>query len=361
MKSTTLRLLYKNALRPILFLFDAESVHNVFSRLSRLVSAHSVPLKIAEWVFSYRSSLLGRKIDGIKFANPVGLAAGFDYNGDFAKTMKYVGFGFNTVGTVTAKSYEGNKKPRLVRLPKSKSILVNKGFKSLGAGAVLAWLNSLDISETTLGISVGSSNLPEIASVKSAVEDYIYTFNKFKNKEYVKYFELNISCPNLGMKESFSSARNFETLLKAVSKLNIKKPIYVKMPNEVSFQEIEALCKLTVDYKMQGVILSNLVKKRDNKYLDRDDISKVKKLKGNFSGKPCNEQAVKLVGHVSKKYGDELTIIGCGGVFDAADAKEMSAAGADLVQLITGMVFEGPQLAGDICRGLVEQAEDSAF
>ena len=146
--------------------------------------------------YSYKSDGLKRSFLDVDFENPVGLAAGFDYDGHLAKTMKHLGFGFNTIGTVTAKPYGGNQKPRLLRLVKSRAILVNKGFKSEGATKVAKRLDAKNLQGHTVGISVGSSNIPEVNTIDKAINDYVFTFNVFKNKPYVKYFELNISCQN---------------------------------------------------------------------------------------------------------------------------------------------------------------------
>ncbi len=142
---------------------------------------------------------------GIKFSNPIGLSAGFDYDGHMAKVMKYVGFGFNTVGTVTARPWAGNSPPRLARLPKSRSLLVNKGFKNEGAEKIAQRLDKKDLTGHTVGISVGS--------VTDNIDDYLFVFNVFRDKKYVSYFELNISCPNIAVKI------NFRELVKAVASL----------------------------------------------------------------------------------------------------------------------------------------------
>ena len=174
----------------------------------------------------YKNNALNRTVKGIAFENPIGLAAGFDYNG------KLVGFGFNTVGTVTARQYEGNKPPRLIRLPKSKSILVNKGFKNEGIHKIAERLNNNVLENTNFGVSVGSSNVTEVDSVKKAIDDYLESFSVLEKIKYVKYYELNISCPNTKMAESFVNEKNFTELLDAIKHLNLKRPIFIKMPNE---------------------------------------------------------------------------------------------------------------------------------
>jgi len=353
--SSFLSLSYKYILKPILFLFDAELVHDFFTKSGEMLENYP---KLVSSVFAYKNPKLLKKIAGITFDNPIGLAAGFDYDGHMATVMKHVGFGFNTVGTVTAIAYEGNAKPRLMRLPLSKSLLVNKGFKSGGALVVRARLDSKNLIGHTIGISVGSSNLPQIDSLTKAIADYLFTFKAFANRKYVKYFELNISCPNIALKGAFSSKENFTKLCKAVKALKLKQPVFVKMASEMSFKESDMLVEIALKYGMKGVIFSNLVKDRTNKYLNIDEVQKISHLPGNFSGKPTFENSVKLIQHTRKKFGKDIVIIGTGGVFNASDAKAKFDAGADLIQLITGMIYEGPQLIGQINQALSRDYKD---
>lgn len=346
---------YKNILKPVLFQIDAEKVHNGVLGLGEFLGRYNITKSFINFLFNYRDPNLKKNILGLDFENPIGLGAGFDYNGNLAGIMNNVGFGFSTVGTVTAKPYKGNKPPRLARLPKSKSLLVNKGFKSDGADKVLKRLDAKNLSDTNIGISVGSSNIPEVNTITKAIDDYLYTFDKFKSREYAKYFELNISCPNTDMTESFSDPENFESLVKQVTGLDIVKPIFVKMPNEISNDEIDRLINISISYNIRGFIFSNLVKDKKNKYFVHSEINCFKDNKGNFSGKPTEDNSNKLIEYSRKKYGNNICIIGCGGVFNASDAEKKFELGADLVQLITGMIFEGPQTAGNINYGIAHR------
>lgn len=353
--------LYKNILKPIFFTQDPENVHNFITTIGEGIGGNSTASNITSNLLTYKNKSLEQKIDGIKFENPVGLSAGFDYDGHLAETMHYTGFGFNTIGTVTAQPYSGNTPPRLSRLPKSGSLLVNKGFKSDGALNVRNRLRTKNLLDKTIGVSIGSSNLPEVNTINAAIEDYIKGFETFKSERYVKYLELNISCPNTSMTESFSNKKNFQNLLDEISKLKIKKPIYVKMANELSLNETDTLVKVGIDSGMSGFIFSNLVKNRQNPKLDRDEIELIKDLKGNFSGKPTEISANNLIKHIYKEYGKHTTIIGCGGIFTAEDAYEKIKLGAHLIQLITGMVYNGPQIAAEINIGLIELMKKDGF
>jgi len=344
--------LYKTIFKPIAFQFDAEFVHNSMSSVGESLE-FAAPLVAA--TFAYQHPVLSKKVLGITFVNPVGLAAGFDNNGHDARILKYVGFGFNSVGTVTARPSPGNPAPRLGRLPKSKSLLVNKGFKSDGADVIVKRLDAKKLQGHAIGISVGSSNVPEVNTIPKAIDDYLYTFELFKKKSYVSYFELNISCPNTAMSEPFTDKQNFATLVRQVMALKIKQPIFVKMPNEISFDDVDTLIRLALKNDVHGFIFSNLVKNRKNPGFVKEEMEKFADRKGNFSGKPAEKNANALIAHARKKFGKEIAIIGCGGVFSVNDAQAKFDAGADLVQLITGMIFEGPQVVGDICEGLTHE------
>ena len=344
--------LYKAIFKPILFKLDAEFVHDCATHIGGFLGQSDILLGIISKNFRYDSPKLSKTVLGVDFKNPVGIAAGFDYNGKMANVFESFGFGFNTIGTVTAKPYEGNPKPRLKRLPKSQALLVNKGFKSLGADMVEKILDSQTYSGKTLGLSVGSSNLPEVNTIDLAIEDYVYTFLKFKNKDYIKYFELNISCPNTSMLESFTDLTNYTNLLKRVKDLNIEKPIFVKMPNELDIEKTSELVKISLTYNIKGFIFSNLVKDRTNPLIDKQEMQSIQSVKGNISGKPTEPNSTKLIAEIRKRFGSEISIIGCGGIFTPEDAKNKLDAGADLVQLITGMIYEGPIIAKKICASI---------
>lgn len=319
---------YKKIIRPILFKFDAELIHNTITMAGE--SLENFPLE----------KLFG----DVKFPNPIGLAAGFDYNGHLAKVMKKVGFGFNTVGTVTAKPYAGNPKPRLGRLVKSQSLFVNKGFRNDGVVEICKRLEQKNLQDVILGISVGSA--------AGSIDEYLECFEYLKNKDYVKYLELNISCPNLAVSGYFYDPKNFTDLVK---NLKVNKPCYVKMPNEIEPSGLDVLIKIALKHGMRGVILSNLVKDRTNPSLRVEEVEKFKGLKGNFSGKPCFDGSNKLIAHTRKKFGKDIVIIGCGGVFTPEDALAKFASGANLIQLITGLIYEGPGMVGKINRQLANE------
>lgn len=350
-------IVYKKIVKPILFKFDEEQVHSKAINTGKLLNKSN----ITDLLFNYKNTILVQNINGIEFKNPIGLAAGFDYNGILNNYLNQLGFGFSTVGTVTYKNYTGNTPPRLVRLPESKALLVNKGFKSQGAQMIYDRLKNTNLLDSCVGVSIGSSNLPEVNTLQKAIDDYIQTFKLFSKLQDIKYFELNISCPNTIIKESFAKPQNFEPLLSKISQLNVSKPIFVKMPNEISIDDNFKLIDIALKYKINTFIFSNLVKNRANNYLSNTDRHRIQNLKGNISGKPAFENSTKLISQTRSKFKKDVNIIGCGGIFTFEDALIKLQSGADLLQLITGMIYEGPQIASNINQKLVKYCVQKGY
>jgi dihydroorotate dehydrogenase len=265
------------------------------------------------------------------------------------------------VGTITNLPYEGNPKPRLGRLPKSKSLMVNKGFKSTGAKKVSNALKSLEF-EIPIGISIGRTNSKILKTQKQSVDDIVSAFKKFERANFSNsYYELNISCPNLihGGNINFYSPANLEELLSAVDKLKIKKPIFVKMPIEKSDKEVLDMLTVISKHNLQGVIFGNLQKDKSDKSLYPEEVKKF--TAGNFSGKPTQKRSNELIKLSYKHYKDKLAIVGCGGIFSGEDAYKKIKLGASLVQLITGLIYEGPQLVAQINFELVDLLERDGY
>lgn len=354
-RQVVIGLLYAYILKPIFFLFDAESIHNFMMETGRLLGETTFGQSLTAWAFKFEDKRLKRKIDGITFPNPVGLSAGFDYNGILPKILPAVGFGWHTIGTVTYRPYAGNPKPRLGRFPDSKALLVNKGFKSLGAEAVISHLEGEKFAIPT-GISIGSTNAMYDA-LDDQIADVVACFKLFEvSRVKHAYYELNISCPNTQGGQPFTTPDRLEKLLKKLKTLNLKKPVYIKMPIDLTPREIGGLLKVAAGYKyISGVIFGNLTKDKTNPDVKPADRREWKKRAGNLSGKPTWNRSNALISYTKKKFGDRFTIVGTGGIFNGEDALVKMSLGADLVQLITGMIYEGPQVIGQINQQLANR------
>ncbi|MBI3984732.1 MAG: quinone-dependent dihydroorotate dehydrogenase [Candidatus Levybacteria bacterium] len=342
--------IYKHLLTKVIFLFNSELIHNLLVRYGEILGKTLLTRKLAFFIFNIKSPILSQNIKGITFENPIGLAAGFDYTASLTQILPSIGFGFGTVGTITNHAFEGNPKPRLARLLKSKSLMVNKGFKNNGIDAVGNKLKNYNF-QIPIGISIGQTNTGKFTQ-ESAVEDIVTAFKKAEEFDLkTKYYELNISCPNLNTKVTFYDPDKLDELLTKIKALNIKKPIFVKMPIDKNDKEALSLLDVISKNKMDGVIFGNLQKNRNNKTLDKNETAKYPV--GNFSGKPTWEDSNRLIELAYKNYKDKLIIIGCGGVFNGQDAYHKIKLGASLVQFITGLIFEGPAAAALINSELI--------
>lgn len=330
--------LYQKVIKNIFFLINPETVHELLTSTGELLGSCSFSKGVISYFIKNDSNNLSQKIAGIEFNNPVGLAAGFDYDVKLTQILPTLNFGFGTVGTITNLPYIGNPPPMLGRLPKSKSLMVNKGFKNMGVQKVIDKLKKYRFN-IPIGISVGTRK-----SVKDLVEAFT-TLEEGSLKN--SYYELNISCPNLNVDLSFYPPKNLDNLLKELAKLKIKKPVFVKMPIEKSDKEVISMLDVIIKFKfIKGVIFGNLQKNKKDPSLDPQEVAKFDV--GNFSGKPCEQRSNELIKLAYKRYGGKLVIIGCGGIFSAEDAYRKIKLGASLVQLITGMIYQGPLLITQI-------------
>ncbi|HLB51878.1 MAG TPA: quinone-dependent dihydroorotate dehydrogenase [Patescibacteria group bacterium] len=353
MKLKILGYLYQNLFRKILFLFDPEFIHDTITYLGKLIGSTKPGQQITENIFFYKSNKLGQDISGIHFANPIGLSAGFDKDANLVNIIPFVGFGFITVGTVTYQPYEGNPKPRLYRLKKSQALVVNYGLKNIGANKIVEKLKNYKKPEKfILGISVGKTNCPETSETKRGAEDYLNCLKVLNDNKIGDFYEINISCPNTFGGEPFTTPDKLELLLSRLTTLNISKPIFLKMPINLAWEEFKNLLDVTITYRINGVTIGNLNKNRKDPNI-KDEIPEY--IKGNISGKPTYKLSNDLIRETYKYSGDKLKIIGVGGVFSPEDAYEKIKLGASLVGLITGMIYQGPQLIGQINDGLEKE------
>lgn len=356
-----LGLFYKSLLKKILFKINPELVHEIVVDFGMYLSKIG-PLKIMlAYLLKIQNNVLEQKVADIIFENPIGLAAGFDYDAKLTQILSSISFGFMTVGTVTNKIYEGNPSPRLGRLPKSRSLMVNKGFKSVGVDNVIKKLKGLNF-DIPVGISIGRTNSTILDTQKKSVEDIIAAFKKLEKADLLNvYYELNISCPNLihAGNINFYETKELDRLLSSLDKLKIKKPIFVKMPIDKTDKETLDMLQVIKMHNIKGVIFGNLQKDRNHPSLDPNEVAKFEV--GNFSGKPTWQRSNELISLTYRKFDTRFIIIGCGGVFSAEDAYEKIKRGASLVQLITGMIFEGPQLISRINLELADLVKRDGF
>lgn len=341
------RFLYQRILKHIFFNFDPESVHDRMVGMGSILGTNPIARALTSLMFSYSDKKLEQEILGIKFKNPIGLAAGFDKNGELTDILPSVGFGFMEAGSITGEACEGNPKPRLWRLKKSKSLLVWYGLKNDGAEVLSKKLQSKRFS-IPLGTNIAKTNSKDTVKTQKGIADYAKAFEKFKN--IGSYFTVNISCPNAFGGQPFTDPKSLDMLLSKIDKIPTKKPVFLKFSPDLGKREIDGLLKVCQNHRVHGFICTNLTKNRNNKKI----LEKVHLQEGGMSGKVVGDLSNQLISYLYKKTKGKYVIIGLGGVFNAKDAYKKIRLGTSLVQIITGMVFEGPQVISEINQGLVK-------
>ncbi len=350
--------LYKKALKPVLFKFDPERVHDHFIKAGHLLGKSSVTRKATKAIFCYQNDRLKQIVDGIEFSNPVGLSAGFDKDANLLQILPSLGFGFMQVGSVTLKPYEGNPQPRLYRLPKSKGIVVYYGLKNIGVEKIIKRIKGYGKIDFPYSVSIAKTNDSCTVKLRDGINDYFGSLEKLVNEGIGDMYTINISCPNTFGGEPFTTPDKLDALLSKLKSIKTQKPMYVKMPINLAWTDFNELLKVIVKHKLNGVIIGNLQKNHNDPSI-KDFIPE--NIKGGISGKPTWKLSNDLIAKTYKEYQGQLTIIGVGGIFNANDAYEKIKLGANLVQLITGMIYEGPQLIGEINKGLVKLLEKDGF
>jgi dihydroorotate dehydrogenase len=338
-------MIYKTLIRPALFQVDPERIHEIASAGMRQLRFVAGAL---EGFLTVRDSRLEVEVFGLRFRNPVGLAAGFDKDARLVEAWPALGFGFVELGTVTAKAQPGNPKPRLFRLPREKALINRMGFNNEGADAVAARLKAYGeeaLRRIPLGVNIGKS---KATPLEEAVEDYLYSFDALY--EYGAYFVVNVSSPNTPGLRKLQDRAALAELLGALSGTNRErggKPLLVKIAPDLSFEQIDEVLEVAADTELSGIVATNTT-------ISREGLETPIEEEGGLSGRPLRERSTAIVRHIAKATEGKLPIIGVGGIFDGRDAWEKLEAGASLVQVYTGFVYEGPGMVRAINRRLLE-------
>ncbi len=351
-------LFYRWIVRPIIFLWEAEEAHNKLKQFGLLFTSNPMGKRILSALFYYQHKSLNTVVDGIKYDNPIGLSAGFDKDGELADVYPLIGFGFAELGSFTGYVCPGNPGVgrRLFRLVKSKSILVWYGLNNQGAEVISRRLKDKKF-KIPIGISAAKTNNSTSFDLQDSIDDYLKTVRDFK--DIGSYYTINISCPNTQDGEPFVDQKNLNTLLSALDEVKQEsKPVYVKLAADLEEGEINTIVDTCLMHKIDGLVLTNLTKpSMNNEYLKEELVFD----KGALSGLPVQRISTNIVRHVYQRTHGKITIIGVGGVFNAADAYEKITSGANLIEMITGLIFEGPQVVGEINRGLVSLLKKDGF
>ena len=341
--------MYKKIVRPVLFSFDPETIHHLAFRVIKSSSAFSK--LITPHFFQVNSKKLERNIAGLNFKNPVGIAAGFDKNAELINELEQFGFGFIEIGTVTPRPQQGNPLPRLFRLPDDQALINRMGFNNEGVDAVVQRLKNRN-TKLKIGGNIGkNTDTPN----EKAKEDYIYCFNALY--DYVDYFVVNVSCPNVKDLTKLQDVGFLEDLLLTLNKINEEKganrPIFIKISPDLNSSQLDDIIQLISITNIAGVIATNTSAARENLTYSNDKINQIGN--GGLSGSPIREKSTKTIKYLSDNSNKAFAIIGVGGIMSAEDALEKINAGADLVQVFTGFIYEGPRIVKEINQAILRQ------
>ena len=345
--------MYKAILRPILFFFDPEKVHHFTFSLIRFISKIPGLKGLFRSLYLIEDKRLERELFGLKFKNPVGLAAGFDKNAVLYNELANFGFGFIEIGTVTPKAQKGNPKQRLFRLKEDKGVINRMGFNNEGLDAAIAQLKK-NKGQLIIGGNIGKNTQTK---PEDYTKDYLDCFNALH--PYVDYFVLNVSCPNVG---SHAKLNDKDYLLELISTVqnanrtfNKQKPILLKIAPDLNEMQLDEIIELIAETNLDGVIASNTSIDRTGLKTSTDRLEAIGN--GGLSGQPIKEKSTKVIQYLADKSNKAFPIIGVGGIHSAEDALEKLSAGADLVQIYTGFIYEGPKLIKNINRALLKKAQ----
>jgi dihydroorotate dehydrogenase len=343
-------------LKPILFQFDPEKVHYFVTRNLKRFNRFPGGAALSRAIWDVNNPRLEREVFGLKFKNPVGLAAGFDKNAELMGEMTNIGFGFVEIGTVTPLPQPGNPQPRMFRLPADGALINRMGFNNLGVDVAAERIaifrkNAKGVQKNLIiGGNIGKN---KVTPNEEAVSDYIKCFDRLF--DVVDYFVVNVSSPNtpglreLQEKEPLMQLLN--TLQKRNSKNGISRPILLKIAPDLTDSQLDDIVDIVQQTGIAGIIATNTTISREN----LKTVDNLKSEMGGLSGKPLTKRSTEVISYIHKKSNGSFPIIGVGGIHSADDAIEKLNAGASLVQLYTGFIYEGPGLIGRINKKLLNQ------
>lgn len=341
--------MYKSILKPLLFLFEPEKAHHITFTLLRFL--HRIPggNKLIRASFSMEDKRLRKDLMGVSFPNPVGLAAGLDKNGAFIESLSSLGFGFIEVGTVTPRAQSGNPKPRLFRLPKDAALINRMGFNNYGLEELASQLEGRK-SGIIVGANIGKNkDTPE----EDAVDDYLKCI--YKLHSLVDYFTINVSSPNTPNLRNLQQKEPLKKLLAAIMKAVRQnpepKPVLLKIAPDLTNEALDNIIELVKELRLAGIVATNTTIERSGLKTHEERVSRLGP--GGLSGKPLRERSTEVVRYLSQRSEGKFIVVGVGGIHSPADALEKLNAGASLVQIYTGMIYEGPALVKQINEAIL--------
>ena len=339
--------MYKKLLKPILFCIDPERVHEITFFFINLIFKIPFVSSLISKIYSLKNPILETEVFGIKFPNPIGLAAGFDKNAKLYNEFSNFGFGFIEIGTVTPLPQEGNPKKRLFRLVSDEAIINRMGFNNTGVEEVIKRL------KYNKGVIVGGNiGKNKITDFNNSIQDYLICFEKLY--PHVNYFAINVSSPNTEKLRDLQQKDLLKNLLEAIQKKNksysFPKPVLLKIGPDLSQDQLIDVIEVIAETSLDGIIATNTTLSRDNLTSSKDLVNQ----KGGLSGRPISEKSTNIIKFIHEKSNGSIPIIGVGGIMNPDDAIEKIKAGASLIQLYSGFVYSGPSIVKKINKAIID-------
>ena len=342
-------------IRPFFFQFDPEKIHHFVTRSLKIFNRIPGGSKLSNTFFTIKNSELEREVFGLKFKNPVGLAAGFDKNAEMMGEMANLGFGFVEIGTVTPLLQPGNPKPRMFRLKEDAALINRMGFNNLGVDVVAERIKNYrqnlnpKASKLIIGGNIGKN---KSTPNDEAVNDYVKCFDRLFDT--VDYFVVNVSSPNTPGLRELQEKEPLKILLQTLQQRNhkngITRPILLKIAPDLNNEQLDDIIEIVKESGIAGVIATNTTISREGLKSPKNQNET-----GGLSGKPLTNRSTEVIRYLSEKSEKAFPIIGVGGIHSAKDALEKLEAGASLIQLYTGFIYEGPGLVKEICKELLKE------
>lgn len=347
-------MIYNSLVKPLLFKLDAEQAHSVTHHFAETASENGFLKALASGIYNYQSPKLSQQIWGLTFRNPIGLAAGFDKNGQIPEIMEALGFGFVEIGSITANPNTGNPKPRAFRLPKDRALINRMGLNNDGAQTVVKRLKNKNLG-IPLGVNIAKTHDPDIMG-DEAIKDYVQSFNEAK--KVADYITVNISCPNTQEGKTFEDPKVLDELLSALKIRDDARviPTTVKFSSDLTKDQLLALLEICEGHRIHGYVACNTSLLRKGLQTNSAELEKIGS--GGLSGQPLLDKSVQIVKWISEATKGQKPIIGVGGINSFSAALKMLLAGADLLQVYTGLIYEGPGLVKSINRRLGKEMDE---
>lgn len=342
--------MYKGIIRPFLFLLMPEAVHSLVVKSIKIFFFIPFVKPMVRSVFGCKNpSKLKRNVFGLEFINPIGLAAGFDKNADLFQHFDAFGFSFIEVGTITPKAQPGNPKPRSFRLKKDKALINRMGFNNKGVDNAVNNLKGRKNPRIIIGGNIGKNTL---TPNDKAHEDYLYCFKELY--DHVDYFVVNVSCPNIKDLKQLQDSDNLSGILSEVtlyrSSQKQYKPILLKVSPDLTTEQLDSNIETAQQFNLDGFVATNTTTSRENLSTDKLTVETI--ANGGLSGEPLKNRSTEVIRYIHSKTKGSMPIIGVGGISSVEDALEKLDAGASLIQLYTGFIYEGPGIIKKICKAI---------